>query len=122
LFSGAERGFRISAISKLTITHISGGEGRMENDMVKRHYLTGVAVFLSLVAGSAAASAAEIGTNPKSYAAQDVAYQYRTYRPLHGYRGFYDYAGPPAFQGYGYGPAYEDRWDPYTWSTGNGYY
>jgi hypothetical protein len=90
--------------------------------MTKRHYLLSAAVLVSLVTGSAVASAAEIGTNaPHAYTAQQAAYQYRTYRPLYGQPGYYDYYGPQ-FGGYGYGPSYENQWDPYTWSTGNGYY
>jgi hypothetical protein len=67
--------------------------------MLKRQHLTGVLVLLSLVAGTAMASA------------QTPAYQYPSY-----------YAAPPAagyyaasFAGYGY-------YDPWTWNTGNGYY
>jgi hypothetical protein len=91
--------------------------------MTERHYLASAAVVLSLVAGSTVASAATIGTNtPQSYAAQHAAYQYRTYRPLYGQPGYYDFYGPQVRQGYGFGPSYEDQWDPYTWSTGNGYY
>ena len=88
--------------------------------MFKRHYLTGVPVFLSLVAGSAVASAAETGikTMPDS-SVHAIAYRYPVHRPFYGYRGLYDYAGPPA--GYG-NPWYDDRWDPNIWSTGNGYY
>jgi hypothetical protein len=89
--------------------------------MFKRHYLTGVLVFLSLAAGSAVASAAEIGTKtPDGYAVQGAAYRYGPYRPSYGYRGLYDYAGPR--ESYGFNPWYDDRWDPFTWSTGNGYY
>jgi hypothetical protein len=79
--------------------------------MFKRHHLTAVLVLLSLAAGSAVASAAESGikTTP-------IAHRYDP-RPTYGHRGLYDDAGPQA--GYGW---YDNRWDPYTWSTGNGYY
>jgi hypothetical protein len=87
--------------------------------MFKRHCLTSVLVFLSLAAGSAVASAAETGikTMPDS-SLHAIAYRYHADRPFYGYRGLYDYAGPPA----GYGPWYDDRWDPNVWNTGNGYY
>jgi hypothetical protein len=91
--------------------------------MLKRHYLAGALAFLSLVAGSAVASAAESGitaTNnslrPIAYAGQP--YRYGPHRPFYGYRGLYDYAGPGA--GYGFDPRYGNQWD--IWSTGNGYY
>jgi hypothetical protein len=88
--------------------------------MVKRHYLTGVVVLLSMIAGIVVASAAEIGTKTPDYAVQAVAYRHNPQPPFYGSRGYYDYAAPPAVYGnpswYGY------QWDPYTWSTGNGYY
>jgi hypothetical protein len=95
--------------------------------MVKSHYLTGVLVVLSLVAGSAAASAAETGlkTLPTSsvhrtaYVGPGVAHR-GPYRQFYGYRGLYDYAGPPA--AYGFAPGYYGQWDSGIWSTGNGYY
>jgi hypothetical protein len=89
--------------------------------MLKRHYLTGVLVLLSLAAGSAVASAAETGVNVRNNAVQGVAYRYDPYGTYNGYRGYYNYAAPPAAYGYG-NPWYEQQWDPYTWSTGNGYY
>ncbi len=89
--------------------------------MVKRHYVTGALVVLSLIGGSAVASAAEIGNSaPNGYAAQHAAYQ--VHRPAYEYRGLYNYAAPPVREGYGFYPYYDGRWDPYTWSTGNGYY
>jgi len=86
--------------------------------MLKRHYLTGVLVLLSLAAGNAVASAAETGVNARNSAVQGVAYRYD---PYYAYRGYYNYAAPPAAYGYGY-PGYDQQWNPYTWSTGNGYY
>ena len=91
--------------------------------MFKHHYLTGVLVLLSLAAGSAVASAAETETKtiPDS-SIHAVAYRHPA-SPFYGDRGLYDYAGPPAGYGYYYGnPWYDYRWDPNTWSTGNGYY
>jgi hypothetical protein len=72
--------------------------------MLKRHYLTGVVVLLSVAAGSAAASAAETGikTMPDS-SIHAVAYRYPAHRQFNGFRGLYDYAGPPAGYGYYYG-------------------
>jgi hypothetical protein len=66
--------------------------------MLKHHYLTAALVILSLAGGSAVANAAPVAHrhNPQV--------QFNE-------RGFYGYAEPQA----GY-------WDPYTWSTGNGYY
>jgi hypothetical protein len=80
--------------------------------MFKRHYLTAALVFFSLATGSAVASAAEteIKTTP-------IVHRYDPHSQFYGNRGLYDYAGPQA--GYGW---YNDRWDPNTWSTGNGYY
>ena len=72
------------------------------------------AVASLLAAGSAVASAAETGTSDSSI---HVAYRYDPRPQFYGYRGLYDYAGPQA--GYGW---YDYRWDPNTWSTGNGYY
>jgi hypothetical protein len=73
------------------------------------------AVASLLAAGSAVASAAETGTPDSSIHA--IAYRYDPRPQFYGYRGLYDYAGPQA--GYGW---YDYRWDPNTWSTGNGYY
>ena len=73
------------------------------------------AVASLLAAGGAVASAAETGTTDSSIHA--IAYRYDPRPQFYGYRGLYDYAGPQA--GYGW---YNDRWDPNTWSTGNGYY
>ena len=95
--------------------------------MFKSHYVTGTLVLLSLSAGSAVASAADAGTKtmpgssvyPIAYVGQSAAHLYSPHRPLFGYRGLYDYAGP---QGYEFNPWYDGRWDPNTWSTGNGYY
>jgi hypothetical protein len=88
--------------------------------MLKRHYLTSVVVLLSLAAGGTVASAAETGTRASNFAVQSAAYRHDPQPPFYGYRGYYDYAAPPAVYGnpswYGY------QWDPYTWSTGNGYY
>jgi hypothetical protein len=78
--------------------------------MLKRQHLTGVLVLLSLVAGTAMASAQ---TPAYQYPYSPYAYQY-PYGPY--------YAAPPAagyyaapFAGYGY-------YDPWTWNTGNGYH
>jgi hypothetical protein len=98
--------------------------------MLKRHYLTGVLVLLSLATGSAAASAAETGiktpdssTHAIAYRydphRQFIAYRYDPHRQFYGYRGLYDYAGPR--ESYGYYPGYDDRWD-YFIGNGNGYY
>jgi hypothetical protein len=89
--------------------------------MVKHRLATSAVVFLSLIGGSAIASAAETASNtPNGYATQVVAYRNGAHRPFYGNRDSYDYAVPR--EGYGYGPSYEDRWNPYTWNTGNGYY
>jgi hypothetical protein len=66
-----------------------------------KHYLTAALVVLSLASGSAVANAAAIAHrhNPQVQINEG---------------GFYGYAESQA--GYGY------YWDPYTWSTGNGYY
>lgn len=86
--------------------------------MFKRHYRTAALVFLSLAAGSAAADAAETGINTTPDSSKHtIAYRYDPHRPVYGYREPHDYAGPQA--GYGW---YGYQWDPYTWSTGNGYY
>jgi hypothetical protein len=86
--------------------------------MLKREYLTGVLVLLSLATGSAVASAAETGIKMTPDGSIH-AIAYRAHRPFYGYRGLYDYAGPPAVYG---NPWYYDQWDPNVWSTGNGYY
>jgi hypothetical protein len=89
--------------------------------MFKRHYLSAVLVLLSVAGGSAVASAAETGIKTMSDSSiQRIAYRNVPHGPFYGYRGLYDYAGPRA--GYGVNPGYDDRWDPNTWSTGNGYY
>jgi hypothetical protein len=64
--------------------------------MVKRHYLTGVVVFLSLAAGGTIASAAETGTRASNFAVQSAAYRHDPQPPFYGYGGYYDYAAPPA--------------------------
>jgi hypothetical protein len=96
-------------MSKALITHtwLRGAHG--EIPMLKRHYLTAALVFLSLATGSAVASAAETGikTTP-------IVHRYDPHPQSYG---LYDYAGRQA--GYGW---YDYRWDPKTWSTGNGYY
>jgi hypothetical protein len=74
--------------------------------MFKRHYLTAALMVLSLAGGSTVASAAPIAHRHNPHAQAQ----------FNEYRGLYDYAGPQA--GYGY----YGYWDPYTWSTGNGYY
>jgi hypothetical protein len=93
-------------MSKAVITHTLRVRGAWRNSNVQAspsHRCCG--------AGSAVASAAETGikTTP-------IAHRYDA-RPTFGHRGLYDYAAPQA--GYGW---YDNQWDPYTWSTGNGYY
>ena len=76
-----------------------------------RQYLTGVLVLLSLVAGSAVASAQPTAPGYQ-YPYSPYASQY-PYGPYYGAPPAGYYAAPLA--GYGY-------YDPWTWSTGNGYY
>ena len=87
--------------------------------MLKRHYLAGVLVLLSVATGSAVASAAETGIRTSDSSAHAIAYRYDPHRQFYGYRGLYDYAGPR--EGYGYYPGYDDRWN-YFIGNGNGYY
>ena len=81
-----------------------------------------VLVFLSLAAGSAAASAAETGikTMPDMLDTRDCSVSRSRIVRSMGIAG--STIMPDRVQATALTPEYDDQWDPNIWSTGNGYY